>query len=266
MNRGSEGTWIAITGASSGIGKSVALRLAGAGYGVILASEQAEALRLVQSQIAEAGGRAEVVDLDLLDAAAVARFYDDIVERVGFCEIVINNAGIGLHKTLEETTDSEFQRLFAVNFFSMVTICRSAIKAMKREGRGHIINVSSASARRSLERMSCYGASKGAMHCFSQALRAEVAEHGIAVTEILPISVSTAFFEKAGYRPKGLVQTPETIAALVIKAIETRPAEIYSSGLTRWGFMLDALAPNFTARLTEWHGRWARRKDSASRG
>ena len=253
--------WVAITGSSSGIGKVAALHLAHQGFGIVLASEQADALRQVQSEIVESGGRAEVVDLDLLDSTSVSQFIPTVNERVGFCEVVINNAGIGLHKTLEESTDAEFQRVFTVNFFSMVTICRAAVEVMKHEGRGHIINVSSASARRSIERMSAYGASKGAAHCFSQALRAEVAEYGIAVTEILPISVSTPFFDAAGYRPKGLVQTPEKIAGLIERSLKTREAEICSSALTQWGFVLDAMAPNFAARLMNLHRRWAKRKD-----
>lgn len=264
MKESGEKPWVAITGSSSGIGKATALHLAAAGYGVVLASEQAEALRAVQDEILQAGGRAEVVDLNLLEPGAAEQFYARVVEKVGFCEVVVNNAGIGLHKTLEESTDAEFQRVFTVNFFSMVTICRAALGFMKQQRRGHLINVSSASARRSLERMSCYGASKGAVHCFSQALRAEVAQDGIAVTEILPISVSTPFFDTAGYRPKGLVQTPDTIAALVERAILTRPAELCSSGLTRWGFVLDSVAPNLVSTLMNWHARWARRRDASA--
>ena len=100
--------------------------------------------------------------------------------------------------------------------------------------------------------MSCYGATKGAVHCFSQALRLEVAQYGIAVTEILPISVRTEFFDRAGYQPKGLVQTPETIARLIERAINTREAELCSSQLTRLGFLLDVVAPNFASWLLEW--------------
>lgn len=107
--------------------------------------------------------------------------------------------------------------------------------------------------------MSCYGATKGAVHCFSQALRLEVAAYGIAVTEILPISVRTDFFQRAGYQPKGLVQTPETIAHLVERAIRTREAEICSSNLTRIGFLLDVLAPNLAHKLVEWQQRWQKR-------
>ncbi len=252
--------WVLITGASSGIGKAAALRLGQEGYRLVLASEQPEALREVRDQVVAAGGTAVAMDLNLLVPEEVETFMARLTEEVGFCEIVVNNAGIGLHKTLSESTDQEFQRVFQVNFFAVVTLCRSALSFMAPKGSGQIINISSASARRSLGHMSCYGATKGAMHCFSQALRLEVAEQGIAVTEILPISVSTSFFDSAGYKPKGLVQTPDYIAGLISRAIRTREPEICSSTLTRMSFVLDTVAPNFASRLLEWQQRWARRK------
>ena len=252
--------WVAITGSSSGIGKAAAIYLAARGFGIVLASEQAVELRQVQEEIVSAGGRARVIDLNLLDPDDVASFWERVIEETGSCEILVNNAGIGLHKTLEESNDDEFRRVFEINFFALVRLCRDALAYMKQEGGGHIINISSASARRSLAHMSCYGATKGAVHCFSQSLRLEAAPLGVAVTEILPISVRTEFFDRAGYQPKGLVQTPETIAALIERAIRTREAEICSSGPTRLAFVLDAMAPNFTARLLEWHARWQNRR------
>ena len=252
--------WVAITGSSAGIGKASALYLSGLGYPIVLASEQPEALREVQSEIVESGGRAEVVDLDLLNPDDVDKFFERVEKAVGFCEVLVNNAGIGLHKTLEESTDAEFRRVFEVNFFALTNLCRQAVLYMKRQGRGHIINISSASARRSLAHMSCYGATKGAVHCFSQALRLELAGTGIAVTEILPISVRTDFFDRAGYQPKGMVQTPETIAKLIERAMKTREAEICSSQLTRLGFVLDVMAPNLANKLVEWQQRWQNRK------
>jgi len=247
-----EKPWIAITGSSSGIGRTAAHHLASRGFGVVIASEQSEANQRVREEIVEAGFRAEVVDLDLLDSQSVESFCLRVNQKVEFCEILINNAGIGLHKTLEESSEEEFRRVFEVNFFALTNLCRQAVSYMKEMGTGHIINISSASARRSLGHMSCYGATKGAVHCFSQALRLEVARYGIAVTEILPISVRTEFFDRAGYQPKGLVQTPETIARLVERAIRTREAELCSSQLTRLGFLLDVIAPNFSSRLLEW--------------
>ena len=187
-------------------------------------------------------------------------FFSRVEEKIGFCDVLVNNAGIGLHKTLEESSEEEFRRVFEVNFFALTSLCRQAIHYMKERGQGHIINISSASARRSLAHMSCYGATKGAVHCFSQAVRSEVAPYGIAVTEILPISVRTDFFDRAGYQPKGLVQTPETIAKLIERAIRTREAELCSSQLTRLGFVLDVIAPNLAAKLVEWQAKWQQRK------
>ena len=251
--------WVAITGSSSGIGKSAAFYLARKGFAIVIASEQKEANRQVCAEIVSEGGTAEVVDLDLLSPESVDSFFERVTAKVGFCEVLVNNAGIGLHKKLEESTDAEFRRVFEVNFFALSNLCRQAVLTMKQQGRGHIINISSASARRSLAHMSCYGATKGAVHCFSQALRLEVAPLGIAVTEILPISVRTDFFDRAGYQPKGLVQTPETIAALIERAIRTREAELCSSQLTRLGFVLDVVAPNLAAKLVEWQQRWVNR-------
>ena len=209
----------------------------------------------MRDEILSGGGRAEVVDLNLLNPEDVESFTRRVQEKVGFCEVLVNNAGVGLHKTLEESSDDEFRRVFEINFFALTNLCRQAVAYMKDAGKGHIINISSASARRSLASMSCYGATKGAVHCFSQALRLEVAQYGIAVSEILPISVRTEFFDRAGYQPKGLVQTPETIARLIERAINTREAELCSSQLTRLGFLLDVVAPNFASWLLEWQQR-----------
>lgn len=244
--------WIVITGSSSGIGEISAKYLSSMGYGVVLVSEQPEALRKVHKEIESQGGRARYLDLDLLDSEAVGDFFDRVVAEVGVPGVLINNAGIGLHKTLEESSEAEFRRVFEVNFFALTSLCRQAVHHMKSVGGGHIINISSASARRSLAHMSCYGATKGAVHCFSQALRLEVAPYQIAVTEILPISVRTEFFQRAGYQPKGLVQTPETIARLIGRALETREAEICSSNITRLGFLFDVIAPNLAHKLVQW--------------
>ena len=255
-------TWVIVTGASSGIGRATAKHLAQKGYKIVLASEQHEALRAVQSEILKQGQKAEVVDLDLLNSQEVDSFFERVQDKVGFCDILINNAGIGLNKTLDESTDAEFRRVFEVNFFALTNLCRQAFRIMKKEGRGQIINISSASARRSIAYMSCYGASKCAVHGFSQSLRLEAAPYGIKVTEILPISVQTEFFARAGYKPKGLVQTPESIAGLVERAILSSEAEICSSNLTRLGFLLDVLAPNFTAWILETKNKWLTKNSS----
>lgn len=245
----SDRKWAVITGASSGIGEAIAKRLAGERWGVVLVSEQPAELERVHQEIVLAGGSSHPMVLDLLRPEEVSCFAQKVHHQVGFCEVLINNAGIGLHKTLLDSSDQDFQRVFTINFFSVVTLCRSFLPSMLAQGRGHMVNISSASARRSLSKMSCYGASKAALHGFSQALRLELEGTGVAVTEVLPISVQTPFFQAAGYQPKGLVQTPETVAEVVAQALLSRQAEVCTSAFTAWGFVLDALLPNLTADL-----------------
>ncbi len=244
--------WAVVTGASSGIGEAVAKRLAREGWGAVLVSEQPDELERVAAEIAAAGGRAMPLECDLLKPEQLQALAASAERAVGPVDLLVNNAGIGLHKSLLESSDAEFQRVFQVNFFATVTLTRSFLPSMIARGQGHILNVSSASARRSLSKMSCYGASKAAVHAFTQSLRLELAGTGVTATEVLPISVSTPFFERAGYRPKGLVQTPESVAELVFQAVRTRPAELCTSRLTALGFVVDALCPNLVARGLAW--------------
>jgi short-subunit dehydrogenase len=103
--------------------------------------------------------------------------------------------------------------------------------------------------------MSGYASSKGALHIFSQTLRLEAAPLGIRVSEVLPISVATPFFGRSEsapgvtYRPKGIVQTPEHVARCVLACLDKNYAELCTHSPTAWGFALQAMAPNWTARL-----------------
>lgn len=245
--------WVVVTGACSGIGRATALLLAQKGCPVVLASDDRLRLQATQHEIEALGGECQAVVVNLLDKESVGSFFERVAWQGRPCSVLVNNAGIGLHKTLVESSDEEVHRVFAINFFAVVTLSRLAVVMMRRQSGGQIVNVSSACGRRSLKNMTAYGASKAAVHAFCQALRAEVDTDGIAVTEILPISVATPFFQTAGYRPKGLVQTPHHIAQLIEHAIRTRPAELSSSRLASWGFVIDALAPNIVEKVMSWY-------------
>ncbi len=238
-----------VTGASSGIGLEVAALLARRGARVILVSNVPDELKEAAKAI---GDSATALEADLLKKDQVENLVERAEGLAGPLDILVNNAGIGLHKSLLESTDDEFRRLFQVNFFAAVTLSRAALESMRSRGRGAIVNVSSASARRALSEMTAYAASKGAMHSFGQALRLEAQRDGVAVSEVLPISVATPFFSAAGYQPKGLVQTPEWVARCVLKAIETGQAEVHTSQLAAWALALDGLFPNLVARVLAW--------------
>lgn len=175
--------------------------------------------------------------------------------QFGPIEALVNNAGIGYQASLADTPAPKMRLIFEVNFFAPALLCQQASIAMASRGKGSIVNVTSASARRSLARMSAYASSKAAMHSLTQSLRMEVSSKGVNVSEVLPISVSTRFFERASlannqsYQPKGLVQTPQSVAAQVISAIQKGPSEKCTHWPTSWGLGFDALFPNLISRL-----------------
>lgn len=182
-----------------------------------------------------------------------------MVRELGPLDLLVNNAGIGYHSDLLSADLQRIRQLFEVNFFAVVALSQAALAHMAPRGRGHILNVSSASARRSLARMTAYGSSKGAVHSFCQSLRMEAAAYGVGVSEVLPISVITPFFAAAGYRPQGKTQTPDDVARMIIRCVEKNLPELCTDRLTGWGFVLDALAPNLVARALTW---WERRQSA----
>lgn len=239
-----------VTGGSSGIGRTLSLRLAREGMTVVAASNEAEALPLLVEEVRASGGRAVGLYVDLLDPAQVAALVPRAEDAAGPLDVLVNNAGIGLQATVEETPEDRLRRIFEVNFFAMATLSRLALKGMAARGSGHILNITSASARRGLPRASAYASSKAAAHGFTQALRLEAHPLGVHVTEILPISVATPFFGNSEnranreYKPRGLVQTPEHIAQIVVDCLRRPRAEVTSSTLTHWALVLQSAFPN----------------------
>src|SRR5947209_16760522 len=168
-------------------------------------------------------------------------------------------AGVGLQARLLEESLADVRVLFEVNFFAVASLCRQALRSMGARGRGHLINVSSAAARRGLPRLNAYAASKGAVHTFTQAIRMEARPLGVAVSEVLPVSTASCFFERAAnragveYRPGGPIQTPEQVAAAILRCARRPVAEVYPSRMVLPANGLEALAPNLVDRLLAWY-------------
>lgn len=240
-----------VTGASSGIGLCIAQSLMRRGQRVLLLSyDEAELDQVTASQ-----PLAIPVLCDLSRPEQVEGLWDRLESQHGPLEALINNAGIGHQGEVLNTPMERFRLLMEVNYFAPVSLCRQALTAMSRRGQGKILNLTSASARRALARMSGYASSKAALHGFTQALRLEAAPLGIAVSEVLPISVATPFFERAGnssdrsYRPRGVCQTPQAVADLVLDCLDRGTPEVVSHLPTALGFVVDALFPNLVHRL-----------------
>ena len=250
-----------ITGSTSGIGLAVAERLGRERIQVgNLSFDQAEVEATVAA-LRNKGIDAFPVTADLSQPDDVTGLLARIEERHGPIDILVNSAGIGLQASVPEIRDEDMRRLFEVNFFAMVTLCRDALVSMAFRGRGHIINVSSASARRALPGLAIYAASKAAMHAFSQALRVEAKPHGVYVTELLPMSVRTPFFANAqnrsnrSYEVGGFATSPEHVAERVWRAIRHPVPEVYTSTLSRLVLALDAIDPRLFEAILAAHER-----------
>ena len=185
------GTVALVTGASSGIGEATALALAASGAKVALAARRTDRLDAVVKQITESGGEALALACDVTAEAQVNQTVQAVKEKWGRLDMLVNNAGIAVLGPVLGADTSEWRRAFDINVLGLMYATHSALPLMKAQGRGHIINMSSVSARVSFPGLSVYCATKWAVNGFSESLRQEVAPDNIRVTLIEPGLVTT---------------------------------------------------------------------------
>jgi short-subunit dehydrogenase len=243
---------VLITGASSGIGEAVAREFARQGALVVIVSEKAEDLNAVAQSIREAGGKATAIVVNLSRPEQVHDLIARAEAEVGPLDVLINNAGIGLGATILEMRPEQMRLLFEVNFFALADLCKQALKTMATRRSGRIINISSAAALFGSPTVSAYSATKGAVHAFTMALRTEASAYNVSVSEVLPVSVRTRFFDSAHgekYNPAGVMLTSEQVARSIVRcaAAVRPPAEVQPFYPIRFIFILNSLLPSLMA-------------------
>ena len=219
MRRQIAGKVIIITGASSGIGKETALLLARERARLVLVARRGALLEEISGRIRESGATAACFVLDFSQRENISRVISETVAQFGRIDVLINNAGFGFFGTVEKTPASVVQEIFALNFEAALYAMQLAIPVMRKQGSGHIINVSSVAGKRGLPLSGIYCATKFALDGITQSLRLEVRDAGIDVSLINPASTRTEFAEHVrggnvtrGFKPIGHVQPANLVA------------------------------------------------------
>ncbi|HXJ37310.1 MAG TPA: SDR family NAD(P)-dependent oxidoreductase, partial [Candidatus Eisenbacteria bacterium] len=148
LERAVRGKYVLVTGASSGIGRALAIKVAAAGAHAILVARRADQLAEVRTLIERAGGTASAFPTDLTDAASVERLCHDVVARFGGVDVLVNNAGRSIRRSLSLSEDRfhDFERTMEINYFGAVRLLLGLLPAMRKRGGGHVVNVSSIGA------------------------------------------------------------------------------------------------------------------------
>lgn len=265
------GKTIAITGASSGIGMATALVCAQAGMNVAVGARREDKLNALVDQINTQQGarRAVAIRTDVDDPADCRRLIDFTVESFGSIYSVMANAGYGLEKSVQDTTDEELQAIFQTNFFGTMNTLRPAMERMIPAGEGHLIIVTSCLSKLGTPYHSAYSATKAAQDHIARGLRLELAESGIFVSSIHPIGTKTELFEAmdrtsggsaALHTPEFLMQSPERVARAILRTLRQPRGllggsgrEVWTSHSTRLLLAFGTAFPGVTDRLLRKH-------------
>ncbi len=212
-----------VTGGGTGIGRAVAIALAGDGASVVICGRRKKPLQKVVGEIEAAGGKALAVQADVAHEDDVQRVVDAAVEAFGPVAIAVNNAGIGGTGSIHRHSIETWDRVMAVNLRGPFLMARAVLPMMREQQRGHIINVSSESGVEYYPRNGAYGVSKHALNALGEFIQRENQEQGIRVNTICPGMVITEMTADApGLDPTKSLQ-PEEIADLITWLVTRQP-------------------------------------------
>jgi NADP-dependent 3-hydroxy acid dehydrogenase YdfG len=187
-----DGKVAVVTGASSGIGEATAEALAAEGAAVVVAARREERLADLVERIRDGGGRVLAAVCDVTDESQAHGLIHKAEEEFGSVDVLVNNAGVMLLSTVGKGLSEEWRRMFDVNVMGLLYATEAAIEVMKRQGGGHLVNVSSLAGRKvTRDSSGVYAGTKFAVHAISEGLRQELLEDNIRVTIVAPGAVDT---------------------------------------------------------------------------
>jgi NADP-dependent 3-hydroxy acid dehydrogenase YdfG len=216
------GKTVIVTGASSGMGASTARLLHAAGAHPVLAARRAGRLAALSEEL----GGALAVPTDVTDPAQVGGLVTATLDRYQRIDGLVNNAGASLHGPLDQVDLAEFGRILQLNVAGLLAVTQAVLPAMREQGFGRIVNISSGTTRRVAVGVGAYASTKAAVNMLSEVMRQELARDGIAVSLLLPSITATEFGDGmftlgASPRPGMVAHSPDYVAGVILRLLRT---------------------------------------------
>ena len=238
------GKVVMVTGASSGIGRSAALKIADAGGIVLLVARTPEKLEATREVIEEGGGVAYVHPCDLSEIDDIDRMADEVLAQHGHVDLLVNNAGRSIRRSVALSYDRfhDYERTMQLNYFGPVKLILKLLPVMRERKSGHLVNISSIGVQTNTPRFSAYVASKAALDAFSRCIASEIFDDGVHITTIHMPLVRTPMIAPTKMYNRFPTITPEKAADMISEAIIHKPKRI-ATPVGTLGQLLYAINP-----------------------
>ncbi|GCE31399.1 short-chain dehydrogenase [Dictyobacter alpinus] len=229
------GKVIIVTGASSGIGLSTARLLTQHGAKVALVARSVEKLEQLAQELPDS----LVVPADMRNEQAVQQMITQVQQHYGRVDVLVNNAGQGMHISIEQASIQDYRDIIELNLIGVISAMQAVIPIMRAQGKGVIINISSGTSKMVIPGVGPYASTKYALNAISLTARKELAQDNISVGLVYPGLTETNFHQNAismqqsTERRQGIMpmETPEQVAEKILEAIQTEAAEVYADSL-----------------------------------
>ncbi len=239
-----------VTGASSGIGRGLALRLAHEGARVALVARRVRELEALAHEIARAGGEALVLPCDVSDRAQATAVAERALAEFGGIDILVNNAGYGHHRPFLEWPLEDIERMMRVNYFGTLYFTKALLPRMVERRRGWLVFVASVAGKIAVPDESAYVASKFALVGLGESLSFELEPAGVHVLNVCPGTIRTDFFDAEALErmpriAKRIMIGPEPLTDAIMKALHRGRHELVFPRFIVLGSIVRAIAPGF---------------------
>ena len=248
-----------ITGASSGIGRALALEWAVRGARLILSARRKEALEEVANLCRQGGAEAKILPLDLSDTRQAGLWAAEAIQCFGHVDVLVNNAGLGQLGTVLETTEEVERQVMEVNYFASVALTRALLPHFMERRAGSVVILSSIVGKFGLPKLAAYAAAKHALHGYFESLREELRNYPLHIMVVSPGFIKTEValnalgpdgkpvLKNSPAQEKGM--SPEKLAPKLIKALEKKRKHLYIGGFEIWAPRIKWFAPGLFYRM-----------------